>query len=159
MTYFSNRAKTRANSVRMVNRVTSTFQREFVTRREEFRRAGDDLAAWLDAENIPASAALVARLALDELVANVAAHGADDGREPIVSFTCNAEPGHLLVQVDDDGLPFDPRQVPSPDLDVPLDERRIGGLGLHLLRRLASRFDYERRDGRNRVTLAADYEA
>lgn len=47
------------------------------------------------------------------------------------------------------GSPFDPREAPAPDLNSALDERDIGGLGLHLLRTLAEGLDYERRDGAN----------
>jgi len=55
--------------------------------------------------------------------------------------------------VSDDGVPFHPLAMPSPDTTRPLDEREPGGLGIHLVRSLATETSYARRDGRNVVSL------
>ena len=60
---------------------------------------------------------------------------------------------HLDLVLVDDGDPFDPFTAPVPDLAASIEERDIGGLGVHLVRTLATRFAYERADGRNVVTL------
>lgn len=128
-----------------------TWERTLGATRESIAEAGEELAAWLHAERIGETAALLARLALEELATNAATHG---GGARVVRVECRATPEELLVVVEDDGLAFDPRLAPSPDLDVPPEDRSPGGLGIHLLRELSDRFDYERSDGRNRVTLA-----
>jgi serine/threonine-protein kinase RsbW len=62
--------------------------------------------------------------------------------------------GRLSIEVEDDGIPFDPRAVPAPDLDAPVEARRPGGLGIPLCRALMERIDYERSGGLNRLTLS-----
>lgn len=131
--------------------IDGSFQRTLRATHDSIAGAAEDLAAWLDAARLPEPAALLARLALDELAANVAMHGAGTARE--LRIACRRTAAELVVQVEDDGPAFDPRTVPSPDLGVPAEHRPTGGLGIHLLRELSDRFDYVREDGRNRVTL------
>lgn len=129
----------------------SIFQRTLLATRASIAEAADELAAWLDAAHVAEPAALLARLALDELATNLAVHA---GRPlPTMNFECRQASGELTIRVDDDGPAFDPLEAPRPDLDGPVEQRRVGGLGIHLLRELADRFDYERTGGRNRVTL------
>lgn len=69
-----------------------------------------------------------------------------------------AADGGLTAEIADDGVPFDPRQAPEPDLSGSIEERRVGGLGVHLALTLVDRIDYRRVDGENRVTLHKTYE-
>jgi anti-sigma regulatory factor (Ser/Thr protein kinase) len=63
----------------------------------------------------------------------------------------------LTLVVEDDGRPFDPlRDAPCPDLDSPLELRREGGLGLHLVRHMADETVYERVGQANRVRMRVD---
>ena len=57
------------------------------------------------------------------------------------------------LRILDDGHPFDARQVPEPDPEQSLQDRQPGGWGISLVRRLARRMDYERRDGANVLTI------
>lgn len=50
---------------------------------------------------------------------------------------------------EDDGRPFDPSSAPAPRLDLPLEERPLGGLGVHLARRVTDAIEYRRQDDRN----------
>ena len=59
----------------------------------------------------------------------------------------------VIATVEDDGVPFDPRDAPLPDLDASLDERQAGGLGMHLVRSTMDGIDYRREGGRNVLTV------
>jgi len=59
----------------------------------------------------------------------------------------------LCVAIDDDGKPFDPTSVPPVDVNVPGDERRIGGLGILYIRRMSDHMAYRREDGKNILTI------
>jgi anti-sigma regulatory factor (Ser/Thr protein kinase) len=63
------------------------------------------------------------------------------------------QPGEVHVDVEDEGKPFDPLQVPPPDLHSPLQERQVGGLGIHFIKQLVDEVTYARVDGRNRLHL------
>ena len=59
----------------------------------------------------------------------------------------------LTVTITDDGVPFNPLNAKPPDIDAPLEERQIGGLGIHLARSLIDDATYQRRIGKNAITL------
>lgn len=135
----------------------SIFQRTLRATPDSIAGAAEELSDWLHAERIAEPAALLARLALEELATNLAMHA--PGAEHAVHVECRATPRELLVCVEDDGPPFNPLDTPAPDLEAPIERRRVGGLGIHLLRELSDRFEYERSRGRNRVTLAKHVDA
>jgi anti-sigma regulatory factor (Ser/Thr protein kinase) len=59
----------------------------------------------------------------------------------------------LTVTITDDGPGFDPFGQAEPDTTLSVEEREIGGLGIHLVRKLMDEVSYERRDGKNVVVL------
>jgi serine/threonine-protein kinase RsbW len=65
----------------------------------------------------------------------------------------SAEPGEIKAEVEDDGEPFNPLEAPEPDTEKSLEERTIGGLGIHLVRKLMDRLEYKREGERNLLTV------
>jgi serine/threonine-protein kinase RsbW len=61
--------------------------------------------------------------------------------------------GYLSATVSDDGKPFDLLAQPEPDIHAPIEERKIGGLGIHLLRKLMDKVDYRRAGDRNELSF------
>jgi anti-sigma regulatory factor (Ser/Thr protein kinase) len=59
----------------------------------------------------------------------------------------------VWVEFSDQGREFDPASAPPPDLDSPLESRRVGGLGVHLVGQLMSDIRYQRSGGWNRITM------
>jgi len=92
-------------------------------------------------------------LALDELVTNISTHGCHVGEPSSIYISLRCEGAELVAVVEDDGPAFDPCQVPPPDVSCPLEERCIGGLGIHLVRNLMDAMSYEREEGVNRLIL------
>jgi len=89
------------------------------------------------------------QLAANEIFTNVVLHGyADDRRHEIV-VRLVADTDEVAVEIEDDGRPFDPSTVPTPRLDLPLEERPLGGLGVHLARRVTDAMEYRRQAERN----------
>jgi anti-sigma regulatory factor (Ser/Thr protein kinase) len=117
------------------------------------QRAAELLDRLRQEHALPADAVADMQIALDEVLANVVTHayGGDDSRWVGLRVTVGA--GLLEAEVEDDGPPFDPLSVPDPDLDAPLEERRVGGLGILFVRRLMSEVAYARRGDRNHLIL------
>jgi serine/threonine-protein kinase RsbW len=98
-----------------------------------------------------------ARLIVEELACNALVHGSAD-EDAHLRLRLQLEAAQLVLELDDNGPAFDPTAAPAPDLDASIDQRPVGGLGLHLVRELAHSLDYRRHEGRNlvRVTLRLD---
>lgn len=99
------------------------------------------------------AAIYAASLALEELFTNIIKYGYDDQGEHLVTISLKVEAEVFRLEISDDGHPFNPFEQPEPDLSVPLEERQIGGLGIHFIRNLLDHHDYERRDGWNVVAV------
>jgi len=84
---------------------------------------------------------------LDEILTNVMTHGGHAGGSAAVRIVIDA--AHVRGEIAEGGAPFDPRAADDPDVSARLADRPVGGLGLFLVRRLASVLEYERRDDRN----------
>jgi len=92
---------------------------------------------------------------LEELLTNLVKYGYPDRAEPgVAEIELALNGSRLEIEFIDDGCAFDPLAGPSPNLDEPLEERPIGGLGLHLLRSLTEVVRYERRDNKNVIRLS-----
>jgi len=91
-------------------------------------------------------------LALEEIVTNIVKYAYTDAGVHEIRFAARLTEEHVVLNFSDDGRAFDPLAAPPPDLEQELEERPIGGLGIHLVRQLAARLDYERTGGRNELT-------
>ena len=90
----------------------------------------------------------------DELLTNVVTHGYEGGvSEGHVEVTLSLEENRLIIEVIDDGRPFDPLATPPPDMDLPLAGRPIGGIGIAIVRALVDEIGYTRDGNHNRLIL------
>jgi len=91
-------------------------------------------------------------LALVEMCVNVIRYGYPDGGGEI-SIEIREGQKKVIIEVGDSGIPFDPRDVPKPDLEGMIAAREKGGLGIYLARELMDEFRYRREDGKNILTM------
>ena len=75
------------------------------------------------------------------------------GEEGEVAVEAASDGKNLEITVSDTGLPFDPTAKPDADTTLSVEDREVGGLGIHLARQMADRIRYERRGDRNILTL------
>jgi anti-sigma regulatory factor (Ser/Thr protein kinase) len=117
------------------------------------REVNTAFAEFAEAHAMPPGARRSLNVALDELLANALSHGRT-GLDPCsVTVEAQLEEKRVTVTVTDDGTPFDPFGQDAPDTALPVEERPIGGLGLHLVRQLMDQVSYHRRGGHNVVVL------
>ena len=112
------------------------------------------IEAYLDEQSVPTDIVMTASLCLEEILTNTVRYAfPDDDRHEVVVEVAVGEAG-LSVDITDDGIAFDPlRDAAEPDVDAPVEERRIGGLGIHLVKNLMDDIRYRRVDGRNHLRL------
>ncbi len=96
-----------------------------------------------------------ARLILEEAVVNIIVHGYGKEAESDapIEIEMDVVGDLLLMQIKDQARPFNPVDAPEPDLDVPFEDRDIGGLGIVIVRRLIDSMDYSHVGGRNVLTM------
>jgi sigma-B regulation protein RsbU (phosphoserine phosphatase) len=115
------------------------------------------LAEWVDELGIPMELNMPINLALEEAVSNVMLYaypGRNDGKVFVEFAKAKDEQGEKLIfTISDSGIPFDPTAKPEADITLSAEERAIGGLGIHLVRKLMDEIRYERQDEKNILTL------
>ena len=109
------------------------------------------LAQFLAAHDVPKRAAYAMNLAIDELVVNVMRYAYVDDEVHIIDVEFEIDGAQVILRIEDDGRPFDPRTGPS--LDLHAEERESGGLGLLLVLDMVDVLTYEREGERNHVEV------
>lgn len=111
-------------------------------------------AEFADAHAVHAPVRRSVSVALDELLNNTIAYGFAGREDGAVSIDVELRSDRLCVTLTDNGSPFNPLEISAPDTALPVEQRQIGGLGIHLARRMMDDVAYQRRGDRNVVTLA-----
>ena len=93
------------------------------------------------------------KVGLDEILTNIISYAYDDAREHIIVIRLSLDQEKWTVEVEDDGRPFNPLNAPEPDTKQLLGERPIGGLGIHLVRKLIDELEYRRQNDRNILVM------
>lgn len=93
-------------------------------------------------------------IAIDELYGNIAsyAYGEENG-EVTVIIEGDSTPGAVSISFQDEGKPFNPLESREPDTKLPARERKIGGLGIFMVKKSMDDVRYEYRDGKNILTI------
>ncbi len=115
---------------------------------EAAARALDFVADICRQWRIDADACFDIQLAVDEAVSNVVAHSYGSRSGPI-TLRVQQDGRDVIIELVDEGTPFDPAAAPDPDLTGSLEERRIGGLGIYFMRKMMDELSYQRDDQRN----------
>ena len=91
---------------------------------------------------------------IDELITNTITHGLEHADHGQIVVSIHATPNELQITIEDDAPAYDPfTNAPPPDLISDLHARPIGGLGVHLIKKLVSHYDHERQDAWNVTKL------
>lgn len=118
---------------------------------DAFAATERQVAAFLAGASVDAHAASVAQLVVEEIVVNLIEHPDDRGPDD-ATVRIDIDATAVTVVIEDGRAPFDPFDAPALDVDAPLEHRRPGGMGLHLVRELTDDLRYERVGTTNRLT-------
>jgi serine/threonine-protein kinase RsbW len=115
----------------------------------EAMRAAQAFCEDVDASDLARANVMTA---LDEVLANIVHHGLG-GVTGTIELRMGRDEQQVVAHVADTAAPFDPLLMPAPDTTLPMEKRKLGGLGIALVRALTDEVAYDRRDGRNHLTL------
>jgi sigma-B regulation protein RsbU (phosphoserine phosphatase) len=120
---------------------------------ERFRKSFNTFSEQHD---IPTSVRRKMNVVFDELLNNIITYAYRDEDEHNIEIRVESSGDRLTVSITDDGIPFNPFGVETPDTKLSLEERKIGGLGVHLVRKVMDKAIYQRRVDKNVVTLVKE---
>lgn len=89
------------------------------------------------------------QLATDEAASNIIEHAYEGVNNGVLELSCGMQGNTIVIVLVDHGEPFDPSEIPMPDLKADLSERKIGGLGIFLMRKLMDEVRYDSQPGKN----------
>lgn len=113
----------------------------------------DFLTEISEKHGVQAKKANQIRLAAEEVLINIInyAYPNDKGN---IEIDCTITEGMALkIEISDSGVPFNPLSLPEPDIKAPIEKRKIGGLGVHLIRNIMDEVNYKREHDKNILTL------
>lgn len=93
------------------------------------------------------------QLALEEAVVNVMQYAFAPGTVGEIKISVEHDAGRLIFSIEDGGLPFDPTEVADADVLLSADQRKIGGLGIYIVRQIMDKVEYRRCGERNILRL------
>ena len=119
----------------------------------ELQSAMDTLEAAMSQSSIPELVINRSKVILDEILSNIILYAYDDEQEHTIEIRLSLDSNGIRVTIKDDGIPFNPLGCAAPDTTAPMDERELGGLGIHLVKKLADEVVYQRHINSNVLTI------
>ncbi len=107
--------------------------------------------------SVPEQQIFMLNLILDELMTNYVRHSMHKVSMSRMELALRAEPDQVVLTILDTGPPFNPLDVPPPDMRKGIDDRQLGGMGLHLVRSYCDRMRHEAIHGYNKLTIEIDF--
>ncbi len=119
----------------------------------QLRLVGEQVDAFGQRNNLPSKGFFSIKLALSELLANTITYGYADKATHTIEIRLELHGGQLNLEIIDDARPFDPRRVKPPKKKGALKDLPLGGRGIYLVRNFVDDLGYQRKGGRNHVTV------
>lgn len=117
--------------------------------KSEITRMSQVMENYCEKNDVPMKPMFEINLVLEEILMNIISYGFEDDKEHEIEIDWWIDDNFLNLIITDDGKKFDPLILPEPDLDKSVDERKIGGLGIHLVKKMMCEINYRRENGKN----------
>ena len=134
----------------------------FSLEKEALRDNLEELFAFVEQAltslDTPASNRNKMMMALDEALTNVVLYAYPEDQRGTVGIRIYRSANTITAEIVDHGKPFDPTTHPTPDVTLPIEQRPIGGLGIHLMRNMVTSLRYYRDQGANHFILTTSWE-
>lgn len=143
-------------AIKFTHRHSDALLNESITLRNDVKEVpllAEFVEKACEMANLDPSAVMLVNLAMEEAVVNVMNYAYPDGHQGNIDIVAEANDQRLKFIITDSGAPFDPTIYKEVDTTLSAEERNIGGLGIHLIRRYMDSMNYERVNGQNILTL------
>nr|MDE7432648.1 SpoIIE family protein phosphatase [Lachnospiraceae bacterium] len=94
---------------------------------------------------------------VDEMFTNIASYAYPDRRGEAVIIGDMTNEDKIIIHIEDEGIPYNPLKKENPDVELPVESREIGGLGIYLVKNMADEMKYCYEEGRNKLTLVISW--
>ena len=129
------------------------LQETLINQFTEIDRINDAFNAFAEKAEVPMAIVLKVNMVFDELLNNIISYAYTDQDEHEIHVDIQVLSGKLTIVIEDDGVPFNPFLKDDPDTKASIEDRDIGGLGIHLVKNIMDEVSYRRNLNRNTVTL------
>lgn len=119
----------------------------------ELQTLNRHLHAFCKTTQLSEDCMLEINVCLDELFTNIVSYGYEDKSQHPILFTLSVIDNLLTIRVEDEGIPFNPLGAKDPEKVHDLDNLQVGGLGIHIVKKLMDDIGYKRYRGKNILTL------
>ena len=92
-------------------------------------------------------------LVIEEAVSNIIFYAYNNNDKHKITISISLENNRLTIKITDDGIPFNPLAQQQPDINLPVEERPVGGLGIFLISQMMDEMNYARLKNQNILTL------
>ena len=123
---------------------------------ENITHVTDSFDRFCEEHNISTAVNQKVDLAIDDLVNNIISYGYNDDKVHTIDIAFKRMEHELIIVIEDDAVPFNPFDAEPGDIHLSIDERDIGGLGIHLVKSLMHSCQYQRKANKNVVALTIE---
>lgn len=125
---------------------------------EELEKVSVFLEEFCENNEVPIKISNSFQIALDELLSNTIYYGYDDNKKGKIEILLKIEDKVMTAILTDDGKKFDPNDAPKPDLlNLDIESKKIGGVGIHIVKNMMDTFNYQRIKNKNVITLSKKF--
>ena len=123
----------------------------------EITRAAEFIEKFCAAQGASPDIAFKLNLAVEEALVNTISYGFKDDMRHVIELKIEREDNAITLIITDDAVAFNPLETAPPDVDAPVEEREVGGLGVFLMRTTMDNVQYARKGGHNKLTLTKQF--
>jgi anti-sigma regulatory factor (Ser/Thr protein kinase) len=125
----------------------------------EIPKVDEKLDDFAEQFGVPPAIAATFHIIFDDLLNNVISYGFNDEQRHFIDISLKLTASGLIVSIADDGVPFNPLAETAPDTTLSIEDRPIGGMGIHLVINMVDDISYQRTADKNVLTLTKSFQS
>ena len=125
----------------------------------EIAKVDEKLDEFAEQFGVPPAIAATFHIIFDDLLNNVISYGFNDEQRHFIDVSLELTANSLIASIADDGVPFNPLAEATPDTQLSIEDRQIGGLGIHIVINMVDDISYQRTADKNVLTLTKSFQS